>query len=101
MIFDVERERPVLNVVEVQPHPFFKGEVAAAADLPVTGHPGDGLEPPLVCLLHPVEIPHRQGPWTYQAHLPFKDVHELGQLVDAPASSTDALPGSRGGRPLS
>src|SRR5215217_6412779 len=37
---DVERERPVLNVVEVQPHHLFKGEVAAAADLPVTCHPG-------------------------------------------------------------
>src|SRR5919205_4157781 len=81
---DVEGERPVLYVVEVQPHHLFEGEVAAAADLPVAGHAGDGPEPPLVRLFHEIEVPDGQRPGADQAHLPFEYVHELGQLVQAP-----------------
>src|SRR3712207_3001270 len=81
----IERERPVLYVVEIQPHHLLKGEVGATAYLPVAGHPRDGPKPPLVLLFHALEVPHRQGSWADQAHLPLEDVYELGQLVDAPS----------------
>src|SRR3712207_7145793 len=41
--------------------------------------------PIFVLLFHALEVPHRQGSWADQAHLPLEDVSELGQLVDAPA----------------
>src|SRR5512133_1732529 len=35
---DVEPDRPVLEVVEVEPHEIVEREVAAAGDLPQAGH---------------------------------------------------------------
>src|SRR5918997_5876343 len=65
----VERERPVLYVVEVQTNHLLEGELRTAADLPVACHPRDGPEPSLVGLLHPQEVTHRQRSRTDQAHL--------------------------------
>src|SRR5918995_4118704 len=47
-------------------------------------------------LLHPQEVPYRQGPRTDQAHLPLEDVNELGQLVYAPAAQKTPHPGYAG-----
>ena len=36
---EVERDRPVLDVVKIKPDPLFPGEVAAPANLPETSNP--------------------------------------------------------------
>src|SRR5262249_59813329 len=45
---DVEPERPVLEVVEVEPHEVVVGQVAPAGDLPEAGHPGQHVRAPPV-----------------------------------------------------
>src|SRR5437899_7454514 len=86
---DVERERPVLDVVEVVLDPLRDAGVSA---------PAVDLRPPGHARAHPVaqhvlrklllELPHELrpfGPRPDERHLPLDDVDELRELVQAPA----------------
>src|SRR5436305_1004861 len=57
---DVQRERPVLYIVEVQADHILEREVAPAARLPVAGDAGDSCEALFVQLSHPLIVPQRQ-----------------------------------------
>jgi hypothetical protein len=62
----------------------FEVDVAAAVHLPETCHARFNAEPPLVrAYVDALDIPDRQGSRTHQTHVPFEDVKELGQFIDA------------------
>src|SRR6478609_11845969 len=66
----VERERPLVDVLEVERHPVGEAQVAAAADLPESRdslwHAEAPNEP---CLAEVGEIPSRQWAWPDERHI--------------------------------
>src|SRR5918911_3267393 len=72
---DVERERPVLYVVEIQADHVLEREVLATADLPVAGHPRDGRESLFVQLAHLLKVMQGQRPRSHEAHFALEDVY--------------------------
>src|SRR5262249_61197813 len=79
---DVEPDRPVLEVEEVEPDEVVEAEVRAARDLPEAGHAGDddvGLAVPGVEAL---VVAQRQRARADEAHLAAQHVPELRDLVE-------------------
>ena len=83
--FQIEPQRPVVNVFEVKPHPVLEiGNLIAAADLPETGQPGLDAEAAAVGqIFKTLHFVHRQRARTDQAHFGAEHVVKLRQLVEA------------------
>src|SRR6266508_1184719 len=83
--FEIQPERPVVNVLEVQAHPVFElDDLIATADLPQAGEAGLDAEAPAVGqIMEASDFVHGQGPWTDEAHLAAQDVEKLRQLINA------------------
>src|SRR5690606_34879841 len=77
----VVRQRPVVHVIQIEPHRFVPGQVGAAGDLP---QPGDTRldQQPAPHVPQVVAVVGGQRPGPDQRHLAPQDVDELRQLVD-------------------
>src|SRR5687767_11966940 len=89
---DVEPDRPVLDVVEVEPHEVVEREVRAARDLPQARDSRQHEIALAVPRLELVVVAQRQGSRADQAHLAGEHVQYLGQLVERelPQEAADA-----------
>src|ERR1035438_5061413 len=82
--FEIEAERPSIDIFHIQFHPFFEGDGAAAFDLPQAGDAGaDAEAAALPILMEPQVITQGKRPGAHQAHVSLEDVEELGKLIDA------------------
>src|SRR5579859_1758657 len=88
---DVEPDRPVLQVVEVEPHEIVEAELDSARDLPQPGHAGKHAVALTMPVLELDVVAQRQRPRTHERHLSAEHVQNLRQLVDrvAPQDTTD------------
>lgn len=81
--FEVEPERPVIDVFHVEFHPFFEGNGAAAVDLPQAGDARADAEAVAVpVLIESLVIAHGKRPGADQAHVALQDVEELRKLIN-------------------
>lgn len=90
----IQPERPVVDVFEVEGDPFLEVlDAVAPADLPEAGEAGfDAEAAALRVFLDAVDLVNWQRAGADEAHLAFQNVEELWQLVDAQA----AQPGTKG-----
>src|ERR1700691_3031478 len=94
--FDIQQQRPLANVLQIEPHHLFKRKFTADIHLPQAGNAGihsrPSLRPVRVFAAHPIrsQITGRQRPGTYQAHLPTQHVDQLRQLIQAIATNEAA-----------
>ena len=79
---DVEPDRPVLEIREVQPDQIVEGQAGAAGDLPETRDTGQHQVPLPMPRCEQLVVAERQRAWADEAHLPAQDVEHLRQLVD-------------------
>lgn len=92
----ISHERPVLHVVEVQPHGVLPGEVRPAADLPEAGDAGlhEEAAPDPVLVLCRLPVQRRAG--TDQGHAAGEHIEELRQLIEAESAEEPPEPGHAG-----
>ena len=83
--FQIEPQRPVVNVFKVKTHPVLEiGNLIAAADLPEAGEAGlDAQAAAVGQIFKTFHLVHRQRARTDQAHFGAEHVVELRQLVEA------------------
>src|SRR5581483_2801916 len=88
---DVEPDRPVLEVVEVEAHEVVERQLDPTGDLPQPRHPGQDEVALAVPVLELHEIAQRQRPRPDERHLAAQHVQHLRQLVDrvAPQHAAD------------
>ena len=88
---DVQPDRPVLEVVEVEPDQVVEAEARAARDLPEAGHAGEHEVALAVPGLELLVVAQRQRPRADEAHLAAEHVPELRDLVqrEAPEDRAD------------
>src|SRR6266404_1773492 len=80
----VQAERPVIDILQIQLHPLFKGEITATRNLPQTGESGLHAKASfLPRFFHAEGIAQRQRPWAHDAHVAQQHIDELRQLVHA------------------
>src|SRR5687767_9017808 len=66
---EVELERPIVDVLEIELHPVLELDLVAAVRLPDAGEPGLHAEPaPLPGRGEALDVPHRQRARSDQAH---------------------------------
>src|SRR5258707_9149385 len=84
--FEVQEERPLADVLQIQFHPLFERHGASAADLPQAGDAGADAEtaalPVFTILGEQIVIAHLQRPGTEQAHMGLEYIEELWQFVN-------------------
>jgi len=79
----IQPQRPLVDVAHVELHPFLERNGAPAVDLPEARDARPNAEPPAVpVLIKSLIIADWQRPGSYQAHVTFQDVKQLGQFVD-------------------
>src|SRR5258706_14478550 len=79
----VERKAPVVDVGEVQRHPFLEArDVVPARDLPEAGHAGLHREPAPLPALVARHLVGKRRPRADERHLALQDVPELRHLVE-------------------
>src|ERR1039458_1026454 len=84
--FQVEPERPVVDVLEIELHPLVEADLVASADLPDTGQTrfhGEAAAVPRIVVL-PLGWDGRPG--ADEAHVADENIPELRELVDAGAA---------------
>src|SRR5215213_11654373 len=74
---DVEPDRPVLDVEEIEPHQVVEGEVRAAGDLPQARDPRQDEVALPVPVLETFVVADGERPRADEAHLPSEDVEQL------------------------
>lgn len=90
----IQPKRPVLNIFQVEFQPFFKGQIAAAGDLPDAGDARLDTEPfTLDAAIEQVDIALGHRPGADQAHLAAEDVDQLRQLIDTGFTEESARSG--------
>ena len=90
-IFDVEGERPVVDVGEVELHPLVEArQVAAPGDLPEAGEPRLHREAAALPLLVAGDLLRERRAGADERHLPLQDVPELRDLVEGEAAEEAA-----------
>src|SRR5439155_4705999 len=82
---DVQPDRPVLEVVEVEPDEVVEAEARAARDLPEAGHAREHEVALAVPGLEVLVVAERQRPRADEAHLAAEHVPELRDLVEREA----------------
>ena len=90
---EVGGERPVLDVVEVEPDAVLPGQVGASADLPQSGHARLDQQPAGHVLVVPGDLGRQRRPRPDQAHVALEHVDQLRQLVQRPLAQERADPG--------
>src|SRR5947207_12152428 len=88
----IERQAPTFHVLKIQLHARFKRRIGARDDLPEPGYAGFHFKPPMIGGPVARAIVHGMGAWTYQAHIPFQDIPELGQFIEAVLAKKAAEP---------
>src|SRR5439155_9542155 len=83
---DVEPDRPVLDVVEVEPDEIVEAQVDAAGDLPEAGHPREHEIPLAVPREQLLVVANGKRPWADERHLAPEDVEDLRHLVELEAA---------------
>src|SRR5688572_749813 len=83
---DVEPDRPVLEVVEVQANKVVEAEVRAARDLPEAGQARQDEVALAVPRLELLVVAKRQRPRADETHLPAQHVQKLRHLVQREAA---------------
>src|SRR5262245_20812659 len=76
--FHVEPERPIVDVFQIQSHPFLEvGDLIAAADLPQAGKARTHTKAPAICwIIKTTHFIHGQRPRPHETHLAAKDVEQ-------------------------
>jgi hypothetical protein len=78
--FEVELDRPVIDVLQVQLHPVLEADVMPAVDLPQASKPRLDAESALLPLfVESLDIPNRQ--WA-QAHVSLQNVNARWQVIE-------------------
>src|SRR5580700_3870089 len=86
----VERERPVLHVPQVEPDRVLVAQVRPAVDLPESGHPGLDIQPAAKFVAVKRGLCGQRGPGPDQGHLAEYHVQELRELVQRSAAQEAA-----------
>src|SRR6266542_4255722 len=83
--FEIEPERPVVNVFKIETDPILElDDLIAAADLPQAAEPRFDTESPAVGqIVEASDFVHGQGPGTHEAHLTAQNVDQLRKLINA------------------
>src|SRR5437763_1440091 len=81
---------PLVDIRQIEFHPGIEVDAVASADLPQAGKAGPHAETPVVPALVLSDFPGQGRPRPYQAHVPAKDVPQLGKLVQAPHAQVAA-----------
>src|SRR5512134_3657573 len=93
---DVEPDRPVLDVVEVEPDEVVEGQGRAPRDLPEARDPGQDEIALPVPGFEPLVVADRERAGPDQAHLAAQHVQELRQLVERELAEQAADAGDAG-----
>ena len=81
--FKVEPQGPLVNVLHVEFHPFFKRGIASPVDLPETGDArADAEAAAMPVLVKTVAVPNRKRSRSHEAHLSLQNIKELWQLIN-------------------
>ena len=89
---EIERQAPAFHVFEIQLHARFKRRIGARDDLPEPGYAWFHIQPAVIGGPVARAIVQRMGARTNQAHIPFQDIPELGQFVEAVLAKKAAKP---------
>src|SRR5215831_2462200 len=92
----VERERPLVDVLQIHSHPLVEVHRAPATRLPQSTQAGAHGEASTLHALDPARLVQRQRSRADEAHLALDHVEQLRQLVHAVAPDETAEPGSTG-----
>src|SRR5882672_7752481 len=88
---EIQPQRPVLDVVEIQLQPLGERELAPSGDLPQAGETRLHAEAlALDALVEEIHVPQRHGARPDEAHLTGQHVEELRKLVEAAATQEAA-----------
>src|SRR5437016_4903672 len=79
---DVQPDRPVLEVVEVEADEIVERQLDSPGHLPQPGHPGQHEVALAMPVLELNVVTQRQRAWADERHLAAYDVQHLRQLVD-------------------
>src|SRR4029453_8114901 len=79
---DVEPDRPVLEVGEIEAHEVVEGEPGAPRDLPETGHPREDSVTLTVPVLEQPVVAEWKRPRADEAHLSLEHVDDTGDSVE-------------------
>ena len=80
----IQRQRPMIDVFQVQLHPFFERQGTPPIDLPKTGQAWPDAESPAVPICAEfLEIANGKRAGSDQTHITFEHVDELRQFVEA------------------
>src|SRR5437016_13035117 len=89
---EIERQAPALHVFKIQLHARFKRRIGARDDLPESGYAWFHIQAPVIVGTVSRVVVYGVGPRTNQAHIPFQDIPELGQFVEAVLAKQAAEP---------
>jgi len=81
--FEIEPQRPVVDILQVHLHPFLKLHPVAAAHLPDTCQTRLQTEASALPHLIQLHFDRQRGPGTNDTHIPFEDVDQLRDFIDA------------------
>src|SRR5262249_4025141 len=84
---------PACDVTHVHAHPLHEPDLAPPADLPEARDAADDAEAPALPALVLLDLVERRGPRADEGEVPFEDVPQLRELVEAPAAQHAAYAG--------
>ena len=90
---EIETQRPRINILEIEAHPFLEGQVVTPADLPETGAAGAHGEAAALPVFIFGDLGGDGGAGAHEGHIAHEDVPQLGQLIERIA----AQPAAHGG----
>src|SRR5262245_52490664 len=93
---EVEKRRPVLDVVKIAPHGVFPWHVRASAYLPETGHAGMGQKAATFRRPEPLDLLRAARTGTDEDHVALEHVEELRQFIERVPPEPPAEPGDPG-----
>ncbi len=88
----VKPQRPAIDIVQVERESLLPSEGVAPAHLRQAGKAGANIMAALLFGRIKGEIIHKEGPRADQAHFAFKNIDELGKLIEACRAKEAARP---------
>ena len=83
--FQIEQQRPVLNVEQIEPHHLFKRQTISSGNLPQPRQPGLHVEPFAMPELIRFDFVRNRRPWSNNAHIAQQHVQKLRHFVETRA----------------
>ena len=79
---EVEEQRPIVDVQEVELHPFVEIDLVAAGHLPQACDVGFYREAAALLSSVFLDLFGKRRPGAHKTHIPFENVPKLGPLID-------------------